>query len=620
MKKLTIILALVTFLFTAATAVEWEEIKCDVKARPSAFCKSGDTVYIGHYCIAKSTDGGKTFKKINRVIDGDREFDLADEMCEVYEIFQNKFGVLFVKVVGKGILYSTNDGEIWITTNLDLTNINKLLDAEFFDSDSHIYILNRSASPDSVLFKSNDNGKTWSCCDLGIKQWKKIESIEYQASIEEFCVVGLDQNSDKQLFYYDATKEIKREIDIELPNFEEPKILCSGSHILAYDKTTHHLYKYDNNKGWKLYDDLIEIIKIQYDIDEEQIDLYSPRFYQNGETIGFNISFRESYFLDFLFDSEYKMAAIYSTDVGNTWEKYDIDQIVNNTIFPEYDISKIANIIKYRRYKENQLCVYQNPDKIYTGTRSQQVRYKFKNNDWISIPHIYKIWPNYDGSAYVQKHGGGENDSLCYYENWCSIDQKVDDIIAECLVGDFNFGNWCLDYVVNHKSNIICVKKHGLVSQNHEYNGLHFYHRNEEIAFFDNKNRGIILDEPTGDYCSVVGDHDVPIYVNPNIYDTTKIENVRIMLRNYKSNELKEIRANILTKVFRNILMDFDKQTIIFSHSPGIELSRDKGKTWTKILDTPREYINFKIHDDEIYLKTNIHSSAPTTANTGKIS
>jgi hypothetical protein len=306
-----------------------------------------------------------------------------------------------------------------------------------------------------------------------------------------------------------------------------------------------------------------------------------------------------------MIDYEEKQVTIYSADYGNTWEEYDYFKVNSITSLPQYDISKITKIIKYRRYKENQLCVRQNSGLIYAGTKSQKVWYKIGNGDWVSIPNIYKLWPNYDGSAYAQKYGGGETDSLFYYKNWCSIDQKTDDIIAECLTGDILFGNFCFDYIVSHKSNTICVKKHGLCSQNIKYNGFHFYCKNEEIAFFDNKNRSIILDEATGNYCSVVGDHEVPIYVNPNIYDTHKVESVRIMLGNYKTHELKEIRGNILTKYFKNILMDFEKGTIIFSHTKGIEISRDKGESWTKILDLPNQEIDFKLHSQNIYLKTN---------------
>ncbi len=605
MKNLTTILILLFSLFTATTAVEWEEIKCDVKARPSAVFNSGDTIYIGHYGIAKSSDGGKTFKKINKVVDGDRVYDLAEDMCEVYEIFQNKFNVLFAKAVGKKILYSTNGGELWQTTNLDLTERYNFIFNEYYTSDSYIYIFNRTASPDSLLYKSNDLGKTWSSCDLGIKQWKKIESIEYLSSLEKFCIVGLDQNSKQKIFYYDANKNLKREIDIELPNFEDPKILCSGNHILAYNKTTHQIYKYNIKEGWKLYIDLIDTFKMLHDVKVKEINLNKAYFLQTGDTIGFNISFKEKHFWDFLFDNEEKQVTIYSTDYGNTWEEYDYFKVNYITRFTPYDISKITNIIKYRRYKENQLCVRQNSGLIYTGTKSQKVWYKIENGDWVSIPNIYKIWPDYDGSAYVQKHGGNEYDSLFYYENWCSIDQDADYLIAECLVGDFIFGNFCFDHIVNHKSNIVCVKKHGLSGHINKYNGFHFYFKNEVIAFFDNKNRSIVLDEATGDYCSVVGDHEVPIYVNPNIYDTNKVESVRIMLGNYKSHELKEIRGNILTKYFKNILMDFEKQTIIFSHTPGIEISRDIGETWTKILDLPKEEIDLKLHDENTYLKTN---------------
>lgn len=143
---------------------EWEEISVKMPSQTNgdinAFYKKGDKIYFGNRGIVKSTDGGKTFTEINRLIESDgNEVDLADLDKEIVDIYGTDEGTLFARIYNNEIIVSTDDGNSWEYTDLPNENIDLYT---FVEIGNMIFAskLPNYPSP-GQLYKSVNNGKNW---------------------------------------------------------------------------------------------------------------------------------------------------------------------------------------------------------------------------------------------------------------------------------------------------------------------------------------------------------------------------------------------------------------------------------------------------------------------------
>ncbi len=638
MKNLTMILILLFSLSTATTAVEWEEIKCDVKSTPSAVFKSGDTIYIGHYGIAKSTDRGKTFKKINKVVDGDREFDLADEGYKIKRLEMNDEGYLLAWVEDFGMLITKDAGETWSQTTQTIPEGFTISD---LNSDSLRFKI--SYKNDIIasgryyqLKRSRDNGKNWESVVWNSKDTNSISSVMYITERQEFLFeIRSNEYIDKFVLYNPITKRI-RERKIE--KFEKENYNEYASEYFIYQDDVYcynhsfldpKLAKFDSaNHKWEVIANIGEIA-IDLNMQYEDYPYYNLLHYGTNwlfETVN------RSYFT-----TKYHTYYIFSSDNGKTWQKFEmpirgmfdclvfrdqnnkydtIDLQSNRYYFEKNTTKRIYNIENQELDEVNNYSAQVSPIENYRKKDNQEICLLYdefepiwtsENGKWKHILGKHYAWPNFDGSFYALT-----NSVLCYYPNWNDLTAIPEDTltIAHWLY-NHTITEHYTDCVTNIFGNLMCLYKYSMYSSMYSsnYTGTYIYDKGQPIMkldIFDN------IGKINSDYT----------------YSAIKIPNLNIMSESQKDSiasttykiiigdnkgKIKEINTNVKF-IYSYIKHDWEDQSLIFLHNGGIDVTRNFGSSWDNVCKLPqsiyarRESINktpIRLKNDLIYLKTN---------------
>ncbi len=602
MRYLLFISTLLSLLFSSSTAVEWEEIKCDVKAEPTAFFQSGDTIYIGHYGIAKSTDGGKTFKKINKLVDGDREYDLADEGFHILDIYKTSTSMLLCSSIETGLLYSTNDGDTWQKSNISLSQLQNNINSVFVEIDSSLFLLKLTSNPDFVLYKSDDSGMSWSHSYIGISNWKYIEFFHYLPDQKEFLIIGFDKDSVRQFFYYNPISKSLRHFEDIIPEIEEAQYFGFENQVLAYDKQQYKIYKYYPSSGWELFVDLVDKTEEKLELEDYEVYIINIFLKTSGNDLRAYISFQTNSISESDTSNEIQNILLSSPDFGKYWVVLYKDSKENTKHAPHnsmrFNTSKINNIVKYRKYDDIEIGVIDHFGKY--SPSFENVWYSKNNSSWETLPKIPIAWPNFDGSVYTV-----EGVNLNYYENFSDIEEgKKTQILDNMPVNYREFFHTYTNVVKEHYINGLEV----FGSSRRSNSTGHISIKNNKLVGGLGINYLITEFDQTAKYLAFK--HSIDLNVDSNYKrEILNKDTFQLVYGDIISKEeiildktIKPINSKFNSLSFLSYIA-LEKDVFMISHIPAIELSRDKGKTWTKILSTPKDQIDFKIHEENIYLR-----------------
>ncbi len=639
MKNLTMILILLFSLFTATTAVEWEEIKCDVKSTPSAVFRSGDTIYIGHYGIAKSTDGGKTFKKINKVVDGDREFDLADEGYKITRLEMNNEGYLLASVEGFGMLITKDAGETWSRTmqtkpeGFTISDLNSDSLRFKISYENDIFASRRYFQ----LNHSKDNGKNWERVVWKSKDTHSVSSVMYIKERQEFLFkIRSNEYIDKFVFYDPITERI-RERKIEKFDKENNNEYASEYFIYQDDVYCYNhsfldpkLAKYNSER--QQWEDIANIGEVATELN---IQNGKYPYYYNLVHYGDIWLFESD--VRFIFTTNYKTYYLFSSDNGNTWQKFEmpirgmfdclafrnqnnkfdtIDLQSNRYYFEKNTRKHIYNIENQELDEVNNYSAQVSPIENYRKKDNQQICLLYDegepiwtsdNGKWKHILGKHYAWPNFDGSAYALTKS-----TVCYYPNWNDLMAIPEDTltIAHWLYNQTITEHYT-DCVTNIFGNLMCLDKYSMYSSMYSshYNETYIYERGREIMKLD---RADYIGNITSDYkyCAI----KMPNWnmMSESQKDSIASTTYKIIIGDNKG-KIKEINTN--AKVIPSYLkLDWEDQSLIFLHNGGIDISRNFGSSWDNVCKLPNSILGrwqgihrtpIRLKNDLIYLKTN---------------
>ncbi len=629
------ILILLFSLFTATTAVEWEEIKCDVKSTPSAVFKSGDTIYIGHYGIAKSSDGGKTFKKINKVVDGDREFDLADEGYKITRLEMNNEGYLLASVEGFGMLITKDAGETWSPTTqtkpegFTISDLNSDSLRFKFSYENDIIASRRYFQ----LNHSKDNGKNWERVVWKSKDTNSVSSVMYIKERHEFLFeVRSNEYIDKFVFYNPITERISErkieKFDKEHNNEYASEYFLYRDDVFCYNNSgpDSQLAKYDSaNHKWEVIANIGEIAT--------DLNIQNGKYPYYYNLVHYGDTWLLESDVRVTFTTNYKTYYLFSSDNGKTWQKFDmpirgmfdcltfrnqnntydtIDLQYNRYYFEKNTRNRINNLEKQELEEVNNYSAQISPIENYRKTDNQEICLLYDegepiwtsgNGKWKHILGKHYAWPNFDGSAYILTKS-----ILCYYPNWNDLSAIPEDTltIAHWLY-NHTITEHYTDCVTNIFGNVMCLYKYSMYSS--DYTGAYIYERGKEIMKLDRADYiGIITSDYK--YCTI----KMP---NWNIMSESQKDSIasttyKIIIGDNKG-KIKEINTNVKS-IPSYLKLDWEDQSLLFLHNGGINVSRNFGSSWDNVCKLPNSILGrwqgihktpIRLKNDLIYLKTN---------------
>ncbi len=635
MKNLTLILAVLTFIFSTSYAMEWEEIKCDVKSTPSAIFRSGDTIYIGHYGIAKSTDGGKTFKKINKVVDGDREFDLADEGYKVKSFEMNDEGYLLASVDSLGMLITKDAGETWSPTMHTIPEGFTLSDLN-----SDFLRFKISYEYDKIAFgryfqlhKSTDDGKRWGRVVWNSKDTNSITSVRYIKERQEFLFeISSGEYIDKFVFYNPLTESIsERKID----KFDNEYNKEYASEYIIYKDDLYcinnsgpdsKLAKYDlESQKWEV---IANIGEVASDLNiPDEMNPYYYNLVHYGDSWLFETDIRVT------FTTKYKTYYLFSSDNCKTWQKFEMpirgmfDCLVFKNQNNKYDTidlqnsryyfekntrNRIYNLEKQEVEEVNSFAAQVSPIASYRKRDSQRIClfydkskpiWIYENGSWKHISTIDYAWLNFDGSAY-----GLTNSILCYYPNWNELTTIPKDTLTQFhILNNHTITKHYTDFVSGKFGNMVCVYKKWIWP--FDSTGNYIYDRGQQIIKLDRAdNIGMINSDYT--YCAIK---------SPNWQRMSESQKDSIASTTYKikignkEGVIKEINTKVKS-ILSYLKLDWEDQSFIILHYGGLDVTRNFGNSWDNVCKLPHSIFAgvqdihktpIKLKNDLIYLKTN---------------
>ncbi len=587
MKNLTLIFILLLSVFSTSYAMEWEEIKCDVKSTPSAIFRTGDTIYIGHYVIAKSTDGGKTFKHLNKVLEGDKVRDLQDIGLPVYSFYITEEGTVLAFVRNYGILYLEENDSIWHLSK-PFMPINLLIDGfQFFEKDSNLFFLgsfkysltNFYDNQKFAIYKSEDQGKTWESIDYDENSWESISNIHLFKYDNTLAIYGKDKDSIKTLSFFDPTSmsyESQYSVNAKLSNY-----IFIGNEIFSFSNSDKMIYV-SNNKGkdWQKWqsilgkNDSLDCLILQKHYCVTMLNNHTSKLTLNL------VNTATIYY-------EYIDVTFVSDDKGKSWDLWDQQ---NPKYSDEPDSSNLLNyLVKEQKIGENEFPLVINDYKKIGDSEilySYNHLYKKEDGQWKTINmangdgyynrnmnDIYYL--NNDGTAYIIR-----NDSLYYVESFAeNINSKNEDVFSCFPENTLHYLKYLDDRDhIKHRDNQIQISWQNSVLSRRKY----------QILFIKNKIINHILnniveirDKENGDYLALCS----------NSWD-----DYHVKYGNYKKDKhrISSINANYLFS------SDIDYPYIAISDINGIKISQDTGKTWDKII-APTKEMNIKIYNKEYY-------------------
>ncbi len=633
MKHLLLIISILSLLFSSSAAVEWEEIKCDLKTDPASVLQSGDTIYIGHYGIAKSTDGGKTFKKINKVVDGDREYDLADEGFSVLNLFKSENGSLVAAIEGVGLIYSDNDGELWNISNLKQNMWHN--STKFAEVGNVLYIYGRVLENDSLLFKSTNRGENWHLVTIESNKWLKVSYFEFMPDKKQFLITGQDSDSNDRYVYYDPVLDTITDIQFEPPDGQQfPQYYFKNDDIISQDFSSPILYKYDiDNKSWN---ELLNLDSLVYaTIDTNRLKFPQDEWERKHSTIiqnnGALIYYITLYINGSRHISDTKEVAFLSYDFGNSWILYNqllqrhepyVDQIEiskydGENIFrklygiggAEYklynkesknhtDLSFNTNLIstikKYRKYEDSEICVLLNTE--YPVWINQQP------DGWKKVSYLHDALPTFEKSVY-----GVEDGNLYYYDSVKDISKSLKDTLCKNIAFRNRFlTDYYITFIDSQIGNKICLIENLDLGMDLGMRGfgkrvIRLYENQKNIGeidtmFFSFENNA------DGEFVAINYRDYLKSYIKWNSEEEW-IDTLDILIGDIDDDEFDKLDKEVVCSYNIFPKIKFEDDVIILTHQPGVEITRDKGDTWTKFLATPQRNYDFKIYDKEIYLK-----------------
>ncbi len=211
--KILFTLLLFTIISPALLAIEWEEIRENVPGNIEAMYKNGDEIYLGNVGMVKSTDGGSTFTKINKLVKDGVVLNLADENYKVKDIYKTSDNILFATVDSLNLLYSTDDGESWKESNLDS---NSLVDCKFYEVGENYYIhQTQKYGVPNVLYKSTDKGMMWQKDSFYLENMSGVDPFEKSTKEDALLCLYTANHDEKYIVKYspDDFSYVKYEID-----------------------------------------------------------------------------------------------------------------------------------------------------------------------------------------------------------------------------------------------------------------------------------------------------------------------------------------------------------------------------------------------------------------------
>ncbi len=587
MRYLLFISTLLILLFSSSAAVEWEEIKCDVKAEPTAFFQSGDTIYIGNYGIAKSTDGGKSFKHLNKVLDVDKVLDLQDIGLPVHSFYISEQGTTLAFIEHYGILYQTENDSIWHISDsfapIDLA-IKKF---QFFEKDSILFFLgsfkysltNVYDNQKFAIYKSENQGKTWASIDYDENSWESISDMHLFKYDNTLAIYGKDKDSINTLSFFDPTSS-----SYESQNSVNPKFynyVFIGNEIFSFSNSDKMIYvSYNKGKDWQKWQSILGkndsldrlILKEHYSV--TMLNNHNSKLTLNLDNI--NTIYYE--YIDVTFISD---------DKGKSWDLWDPQ---NPKYSDEPDSSNLLNyLVKEQKIGKNQFPfvindykkignseIFSNYNHLYKKENGQWTTISMANGDVYykrNMTDIYYL--NSDGSAYII-----HNDSLYYVESFAeNINSKNEDVFSCFPENTLHYLKYIYKkYHITHRDNQIQLFWQKSMWSGRKYQIL--FIKNRIINHIPN-NIDEIRDKENGDYVALCN------------YGWGDLQ---VIYGNYKKDKhrISSLNSNFVFSA------DIEYPYIAISEINGIKISQDTGKTWNTIV-APNKEMNIKIHNQEYY-------------------
>ncbi len=589
MKILTLIFILLLSVFCTSYAVEWEEIKikCDLKTDPTAVLQSGDTIYIGHYGIAKSTDGGKTFKHLNKVLDVDKVRDLQDIGLPVHSFYISEQGTVLAFVRNYGILYLEENDSIWHLSR-PFMPINLLIYGfQFFEKDRILFFLcsfeysltNFYDNQKFEIYKSENQGKIWESIDYDENSWESISNIHLFKYDNTLAIYGKDKDSINTLSFFDPTSmsyESQYSVKAKLSNY-----IFIGKEIFSFSNSDKMIYV-SNNKGkdWQKWQSILG--------KNDSLDcLILKKHYSvtmlNNHTSKLTLNLVNTATIYY----EYIDVTFISDDKGKSWDLWDQQ---NPKYSDEPDSSNLLNyLVKEQKIGENEFPlvmndyrkignseIFSNYHHLYKKEDGQWKTISMANGDGYFYQNMNDIYYlNSDGSAYII-----HNDSLYYVESFAeNINSKNEDVFSCFPENTLHYLKYLDDRDhIKHRDNQIQISWQNSVLSRRKYQIL--FIKKRIIQNIPN-NIDEIRDKENGDYVALCnyGRGDLQV-----IYGNYKKDKQRI----------SSLNSNFVFSA------DIEYPYIAISDINGIKISQDTGKTWNTIV-APTKEMNIKIHNKEFY-------------------
>ncbi len=595
MNKSITLLVLFLSLFSSSAAVEWEEIKCDVKAEPTAFFQSGDTIYIGNYGIAKSTDGGKSFKHLNKVLDGDKVRDLQNIGLPVYSFYITEQGTVLAFVRNYGILYLEENDSIWHLSDCFGVKFDRIDQLQFFEMKNEIYFINLNTNyiPASYLglqqkiflYKSENEGKTWETIDYKANLLNQLFDIKILEDKNLLAICGTKNNYIHTVAYFNPVN--KSYESVYTNNLGLERIVFIEDKLYSISEEEKMLYvSEDYGKNWeKSFSLLGKNDSLDYILNHNYSKFGLSR---HKSSLIISLGFIDIYF------SEYNTTTFKSDNGGASWQlidmnnpasakNYSLYEILNNSSYSIiadkhnsniYTVNKknigrntlSASINRYRKLENSE---------IISADEELYIRKEFK---WDVLNLPYQFYLNFDGSAYLIN-----NDSLYYFDSFLEIINTKDiDLLTQS--SGYNLSDIELNSIQSYWDSYFSTSRNAILKD--EYSNLLFY-KNKHIQHIPKSTVNIKANK-SGDYIALC---------------RADYSNLQLIAGNYHSKKTRLI-SNKKNKNFNYLnSFEFNDSVIAYDDDNGIQISRDFGKTWYLFLESKNKEWEFKIHKQALYLK-----------------